>query len=133
MKKIELFLERISSNITMIQCENKITRYQFETLLKTETMVAHYIIRNQKQSEQMKASDVSSVHDVSSMKDIEESVISMAEDAKRLIERMNENQGYSAHLRKSFNEMKILAEKIANKIGEISDVYIIDEKSEKER
>lgn len=58
------------------------------------------------------------------MKDIEKHIISMAEDAKRLVERVEKSQGYLNQLTKSLNETKTSSDKIANKIGKVSDGYI---------
>lgn len=64
------------------------------------------------------------------IKDIERHIIMMADDAKRLVERVEKSQGYLNQLTKSLNDTKTSSDKIANRINKISDGYV-DESEDK--
>lgn len=65
------------------------------------------------------------------VKEIEKTIVIMADDAKRLSERVEKSQGYLTSLNKSLNDVKISSDKITNKISKISDGYIEDESDKK--
>lgn len=58
------------------------------------------------------------------VKEIEKTIVTMSEDAKRLNERMEKTQVYINTLTKSFNEVKTSTDKITTKINKIADGYV---------
>lgn len=65
------------------------------------------------------------------VKDIEKNIVSMADDARRLVERLDKVQSAADTMAKSLKDARTSSEKLNNRIQKISDGYVEEDKEEK--
>lgn len=65
------------------------------------------------------------------VKDIEKNIVSMADDARRLVERLDKVQSAADTMAKSLKDARTSSEKLNNRIQKISDRYVEEDNKEK--